>query len=94
MTRVLRASSMRAVIICKPLVNTKAAVKKSAAPITGSGRPEPAYQAKIKPIPNIGRRRRRCERRKRLPRPILQIFKRRLFVAKLSARAGQIALVA
>src|SRR5216684_150740 len=44
-TRILRASSRRVVIICIPLVNTKADVKNNEAPITGIGiaaKPTPA----------------------------------------------------
>jgi hypothetical protein len=36
-TVVLRASSMRAVTICMPLVKMKAETKKSTAPMTGTG---------------------------------------------------------
>src|ERR1700722_19181938 len=46
-TKTLRASSRRVVIICNPLVNTKADVKNNDAPITGTG-------IAAKPIEAIG----------------------------------------
>jgi hypothetical protein len=37
MTMIRRESSMRPVIICRPLLRMKAAVKNNVAPITGAG---------------------------------------------------------